>query len=60
MADIYDFNDEKDARTNDEYEKCIICRKQTKVLKSTPIKERKYYVEGAGQLCKECFLDMNK
>lgn len=60
MADVYDFNEEKDRRSDDEYEKCVICKKQTNVLKSTPVKDRKYYVEGAGQLCKECFFEMNK
>lgn len=37
-----------------EYEICVSCGKSTKVKKSTHIDYREGYVEGAGQLCKEC------
>ena len=57
MADIYDFEEEKDKRL-EKYEKCVICKKRTDVLKTTPIEERDYYVEGVGQLCKKCYLKM--
>jgi len=36
-------------------EKCVLCDKETKYDKDTPIQKRKYYVEGSGQLCKECY-----
>ena len=34
---------------------CGMCGKDTKIPKTTSIFERAYYVEGAGQLCRECF-----
>lgn len=37
-------------------ETCIICGKETAVDKSTHIDFRVGYVEGAGQLCTECYL----
>ena len=39
-----------------EMDKCVSCGKETPYSKYTHIDERYYYVEGAGQLCKECFL----
>jgi len=38
-----------------EYEKCVVCRSQTKVLKSVAVNERSCYVEGLGQLCQDCY-----
>ncbi|MDP2934508.1 MAG: hypothetical protein Q8N59_01960, partial [bacterium] len=38
-----------------EYDRCVICREPTDVLTSTPIDQRLYHVEGAGQLDKKCF-----
>ncbi len=43
--------------TNEEQmEYCVLCGKKTGVKRSEPIWNRLYYVEGAGQLCKKCFL----
>jgi hypothetical protein len=39
----------------EEYEICVMCGKETKVLLSTHIDERHNYVEGAGQLCSQCY-----
>lgn len=36
-------------------EYCIICGKETSYQKTDNILLRKYYVEGAGQLCKKCY-----
>ncbi|MBU0958767.1 MAG: hypothetical protein KKB31_02355 [Nanoarchaeota archaeon] len=36
-------------------EDCVLCHTQTSVLKQTPIQERRFYVEGAGQLCEGCY-----
>ena len=36
-------------------EKCITCEEDTPYHFSTDIEYRSYYVEGAGQLCKQCF-----
>lgn len=37
------------------YEKCVLCHKSLTVPTMQPVTSRKYYIEGAGQLCKECF-----
>ena len=39
-------------------EECVSCGKETPYDIDTPIDERKYYVEGAGQLCKSCHTDI--
>jgi hypothetical protein len=38
------------------YEKCVMCGVETTILKTTHIDFRYGYVEGAGQLCRECYL----
>lgn len=43
-------------RENQEY--CILCGKFTGIRKDIPVKERKYYIEAAGQLCKECYMEV--
>jgi len=45
----------KDKPTIEDYEVCIVCGKTTNVLKQTHIDYRNFYVEGAGQCCKECY-----
>lgn len=37
------------------YERCVCCRKMTEILKDTHITLRKGYIQGAGQLCTECY-----
>ena len=44
---------------NDEKEKCVLCGVEVDVNISTPIDLRNYYVEGCGQLCKECYESVN-
>lgn len=39
-------------------DKCVICGKDTGVLHDTPVSERKRYVSGSGQLCRECYYDL--
>lgn len=34
---------------------CVICSKATGYKKTDHISKRNYYVEGCGQLCKDCF-----
>ena len=36
-------------------ELCVRCGKETKYDTSTPITLRRYFIEGAGQLCEECW-----
>ena len=44
----------------DIYEECIMCGKKTTTLKTTHVDFRYGYVEGAGQLCRECYLGENR
>ena len=36
-------------------EKCIRCGKPTPYHLNTPITPRRYFIEGSGQLCAECY-----
>lgn len=38
-----------------EKEICVRCGKQTPYDQSTPVTVRRYFVEGAGQLCPDCW-----
>lgn len=37
------------------YDLCVICKNISGVLTNCPIDQRKYYVEGCGQLCEKCW-----
>ena len=37
------------------YESCVLCRRLTNVPTTRPIDLREHYIEGAGQLCPECY-----
>ncbi|MFH1787414.1 MAG: hypothetical protein ABH811_01335 [archaeon] len=37
------------------YDKCVCCKKETLSEVNLSIHSRRYYVEGAGQLCPKCF-----
>ena len=41
-------------------ERCIICHQETDVFEDTPIEFRNNYIDGAGQLCPECALKMER
>ena len=41
-----------------EFEKCVICHKQTEYRVQQPISQRKFYVEGCGQLCEKCYREL--
>lgn len=43
------------ASEGSEMEQCVLCRRMTDVRKSQPVTERKYYIQGAGQLCEACY-----
>ena len=40
----------------DIYETCVMCGEETTTLKTTHVDFRYGYVEGAGQLCRQCYL----
>ena len=42
------------------YEDCIMCGKKTTTLKTTHVDFRYGYVDGAGQMCRECYLSENR
>lgn len=37
------------------YEECISCKALTGTPKTLDIKQRLYYIEGAGQMCRDCW-----
>lgn len=41
---------------NDIYEDCILCGQKTTTLKTTHVDFRTGYIEGAGQLCRDCYM----
>ena len=45
---------------DDEFEKCVACGRKTKVKKSENVEIREHYIEGAGQLCHECFAEISR
>ncbi len=50
-------------KQNDEleiYETCVMCSKKTTTLKTTHVDFRYGYVDGAGQLCRECYLSEDR
>ena len=40
---------------HEKIENCVFCGKETPYTINIHIDYREYYVEGAGQLCKECY-----
>lgn len=48
------------AKKEDEYEICVLCKKMTKVPFVQSIEQRNFYIEGAGQLCYNCYWDLYK
>lgn len=44
----------------DIYETCVMCGEETTTLKTTHVDFRYGYVEGAGQLCRECYLSEDR
>lgn len=43
-----------------EKDKCVLCGAETQYTKDTPIDLRSCYIEGAGQLCPECWKKIYK
>ena len=56
----HDENDMADDLTkqSDAYEKCAVCGRETDVLKTTDITQRKTFYPGVGQLCEACCFDL--
>ena len=47
--------DKHKKQADSKIERCVICGKPTEYRRDTPISKRECYVDGAGQLCRECF-----
>lgn len=45
---------DEESLSRERFEKCVICGKTVPIRKDTPIKLRKTYLPGAGQLCEAC------
>ena len=39
-------------------EYCILCGRLTATAKGQSLSEREHYIEGAGQLCRECYQEL--
>ncbi len=55
---IYSLGRKKKNKSDEEYEFCVICKGKTKIKKSQATDQRYGYVEGAGQVCLECYKDL--
>lgn len=51
MGGSYEIKNEGDL-----YEDCILCGRKTTTLKTTHIDFRTGYIEGAGQMCRDCYM----
>jgi hypothetical protein len=59
--DVYGPGDDDYGRNKkfwEEKDKCVMCGAETQYNKSTHIDNRDYYIEGVGQLCRECYFNI--
>ena len=42
----------------DGYERCVSCRKRVDIPEDMDIEFRSFYIEGAGQLCYDCYQEL--
>ena len=47
--------EQKNKSESRQFERCVRCGKETEYTTDDPITIRYHYVDGAGQLCKECY-----
>lgn len=45
-------------KKDDKVDRCVLCGKATDYSKDTHVANRDYYVDGAGQLCPDCYKDV--
>tara|TARA_Y100001963_G_scaffold113434_1_gene157115 strand:+ start:370 stop:621 length:252 start_codon:yes stop_codon:yes gene_type:complete len=45
---------------NTEIDTCNMCDAETPYTRDTHINQRQHYIEGAGQLCEHCWVDIYK
>lgn len=41
-------------------EPCVLCQHETEVDKETPSYMREHFIDGAGQLCEDCYVEIAK
>ena len=39
-------------------EKCVVCNTDTSIPVTMDVSRRAFYIEGGGQLCKKCYMDI--
>ncbi len=44
--------------SGDTYEQCACCRRRLYIPKDMDIELRPFYIEGAGQLCYDCYREL--
>jgi hypothetical protein len=42
------------------FEHCVLCGRKINIRKDVHISSRTYYIEGCGQLCRECFISLHE
>lgn len=50
--------DKKMPSEKSRYDRCVYCGQLTEFTVDTPICLRKYYIQGGGQLCRDCYEDI--
>jgi hypothetical protein len=50
----------QDYRQKDEFEVCVACGRKTRVRMTDNVASRPHYIEGAGQLCFDCYVELNR
>lgn len=48
----------KPNKADDPIEKCVLCGANTPYRLSTPISQREFYMEGSGQMCRQCHYEI--
>ena len=43
---------------NNKYEECVCCHKRLDICRNEKIEFRPFYIEGAGQLCYDCYHEL--
>jgi len=49
---------EKENKVENQYERCVSCKKLTDIRKDMDINDRLFYVVGVGQLCELCHYEL--
>lgn len=42
----------------DKEDKCVVCGKGSGVMRDVPIQNRERYINGSGQLCRDCYFKL--